>query len=72
MKTTFGWIGTIVSVIGAILMSSKHPYWGSWLFLIGDFFCGYRVYQDKIWSQVTLYLIFAIISIYGIWSWRNY
>jgi hypothetical protein len=65
------WIGTICGIVGALLVASNNGYQnvGYIFFLIGSMFSLTASIKEKHKANITLWLVFASINLYGIMNY---
>jgi nicotinamide riboside transporter PnuC len=68
MQKMIAWIGTICGIIGALLVAANNGYQdiGYIFFLIGAFFSLTAAIKEKHKANITLWLVFASINVYGL------
>lgn len=61
------WIGTICGIIGALLVAANtYRDVGYMFFLIGSMFSLYAAVKEKHNANISLWLVFASINIFGL------
>lgn len=64
------WIATGIGIIGAILNASKSIK-GFYLWLISNSIFIYISILNKLYGMATLFLVYFLISLYGIIKWKK-
>lgn len=61
----------IVSTLICVWLNTKQNIWGWPWAILASIVYGIIFYQAKLYSDMELQIVFAIISIYGWWQWVN-
>jgi len=70
MIDNLSWIITGLSIIGAIY-NAKGKIFGFYIWIIANLlWVGYDLYIQS-YSQMVLFVVYTIISGYGIWQWKK-
>ena len=59
------WAGTVCALVGAILIAFTNVWEGYGLFLAACCLYLPLQYREKIWSQVTIFSVYAVIDTFG-------
>jgi nicotinamide riboside transporter PnuC len=68
--TVFGWVGTVLSLVG-FYVNVKKSKWGFVLWLITDIIFAITSAATHTWYFVTLYIIYAILAVWGYRQWTK-
>jgi nicotinamide riboside transporter PnuC len=70
MINNLSWIITILSLVGAIY-NARGKIFSFYIWIIANLcWVAYDIYAKQ-YSQAVLFMVYTIISVYGIYNWRK-
>lgn len=66
------WTASVVSVMGAFLISAKHPKRGLEAYSIANVLWIACTIKTCDWPGVFMFSVFLILSVWGRWNWRTF